>query len=246
MIRLQNISKRYGNSPHKAVDQLNLEVASGEIFGFLGPNGAGKTTTIKMITGIVKPDEGEIEVDGVSVLKDPLEAKKRIGYVPDGAAPFEKLTGMEYIQFMADIYQVPTEERVDRLPKLLSQFKMEEAVGDLIQSYSRGMKQKITLIATLLYQPSVWILDEPMVGLDPQSAHLLNEQMREHSDAGNTVFFSTHVLEVAERLCDRLAIIHKGRVIAYGTLEDLRKGKGDGVTDEETLEKLFLELTEET
>ena len=246
MIRLRNVSKRYGKYPQKAVDQLHLDVPAGEIFGFLGPNGAGKTTTIKMITGIIKPDEGEIEVDHVSVQENPLVAKQRIGYVPDGPEPFEKLTGVEYLRFMADIYKVSTVEREERLPELLSQFGMEEAVGDLIQSYSRGMKQKITLIAALLHQPQVWILDKPMVGLDPQSAHRLKEQMRNHSDAGNTVFFSTHVLEVAERLCDRLAIIHGGRLIASGTLEELRKGKGQDVTDEETLENLFLEMTEST
>lgn len=244
MISISNVTKRYNNTTTPAVDQLQLDIPSGEIFGFLGPNGAGKTTTIKMITGIIKPDQGNIEVDGISLLKNPLEAKRQIGYVPDSPEPYEKLTGMDYIQFMGDVFRVSASERQERLPDLLERYGMADVVGDLIQSYSRGMKQKITLIATLLHQPSVWILDEPMVGLDPRASRLLKEEMRRHCDQGNTVFFSTHVLEVAERLCDRLAIISGGKLIASGTMADLRRGKGDTVPDGDTLENLFLELTD--
>ncbi|PTX59143.1 ABC-2 type transport system ATP-binding protein [Melghirimyces profundicolus] len=243
MIWLGNVSKHYSGSDRPAVDQLQLTVERGEIFGFLGPNGAGKTTTIKMITGILEPDAGDIEVEGISLRKDPLSAKKKIGYVPDGAEPFPRLTGMEYIGFMADIYEVDPETRRRRIPELLEKFGMEHAVGDLIDGYSRGMKQKITLIAALLHRPSVWILDEPMVGLDPKSASVLKEEMKTYSREGRTVFFSTHVLEVAERLCDRLAILKDGRLVAKGKLEELRRGTGGEVTDERSLENLFLELT---
>ncbi|WP_054950941.1 ABC transporter ATP-binding protein [Numidum massiliense] len=244
MISIKNVTKSYGNTNVKAVDQLQLDIPSGQIFGFLGPNGAGKTTTIKMITGIIKPDSGDIEVDGISVTKDPLAAKQRIGYVPDSPEPYDRLTGLDYLRFIADVYEVSAAERQERLPELLQTFGMEDAVSQLIQSYSRGMKQKITLIAALLHQPSVWILDEPMVGLDPRAARLLKEAMRAHCDQGHTVFFSTHVLEVAERLCDQLAIIHGGKLIASGTMAQLKQGKGEDVSDEKTLENLFLELTE--
>ncbi|OYD06990.1 ABC transporter ATP-binding protein [Paludifilum halophilum] len=243
MIWLGNVSKSYGKSGVPAVDRLQLTVSPGEIFGFLGPNGAGKTTTIKMIAGIIQPDTGVVEVDHTSVSDRPLEAKRKIGYVPDSPEPFAKLTGREYIQFMADIYQVPLEKRQKHLPGLLERFGMEENANQLIQGYSRGMKQKITLIATLLHEPSVWILDEPMVGLDPRASAVLKEEMRRHCDRGNTVFFSTHVLEVAERLCDRVAILNEGRLVSSGKLEDLRRGSGH-VSDENTLENLFMGLTE--
>jgi ABC-2 type transport system ATP-binding protein len=244
MIWFGNVSKTYGKSGRPAVEGLQLTVERGEIFGFLGPNGAGKTTTIKMVTGILEPDMGEIEVDGVSIIDHPVEAKRKIGYVPDGADPYPRLTGLEYLNFMADIYQVETDIRKQRIPEWVERFGMESVIGNLIDSYSRGMKQKISLIASMIHQPPVWILDEPMVGLDPRSSAILKEEMRRHSDRGDTVFFSTHVLEVAERLCDRLAILKEGRLVATGKLEQLRKGTGGDVTDGQTLERLFLELTE--
>lgn len=239
MIDIQSISKSYNKGSVKAVDNLNLEIKKGEIFGFLGPNGAGKTTTIKMIVGLLNPDVGTILIDGTDIRKDPIEAKKKIGYVPDNPDLYERLTGTEYLNFMADIYQVPVDLRRQRIENYLNMFELNDAASDLIKSYSHGMKQKIALTGALIHNPSVWILDEPMVGLDPKSSHLLKNQMREHCDSGNTVFFSTHVLEVAEKLCDRIGIIHKGRLIAIGTIDELRQGDM-----KESLENIFLELTE--
>lgn len=239
MIEIKNVSKSYNKGSVKAVDNLNLKVNKGEIFGFLGPNGAGKTTTIKMIVGLLNPDEGTILIDGCDIQKNPIEAKKKIGYVPDSPNLYERLNGTEYLNFMADIYQVPADLRRERIEYYLNMFELSDAAGDLIKSYSHGMRQKIALTGALLHNPSVWILDEPMVGLDPKSSHLLKAQMREHCDNGNTVFFSTHVLEVAEKLCDRIGIIHRGRLIAIGTIDELRQGDM-----KESLENIFLELTE--
>jgi ABC-2 type transport system ATP-binding protein len=239
MISIKGLSKSYNKGSVKAVDDLNLEVRSGEIFGFLGPNGAGKTTTIKMLVGLLTPDCGSIVLNGIDALKQPIEAKMGIGYVPDNPDMFERLTGMEYLNFMGDIYRVPLVERRERIGRFLELFEMTGASGDLIKSYSHGMRQKIILIGALMHNPALWILDEPMVGLDPKSAHQLKELMRRHCDAGNTVFFSTHVLEVAEKLCDRIGIIHHGRLVAIGTMEELRQGDRA-----ESLENIFLELTE--
>ena len=239
MIDIRNVSKSYNRGSVKAVDALNLEIRKGEIFGFLGPNGAGKTTTIKMIVGLLNPDEGSVLIDGTDIRKDPIEAKKQIGYVPDNPNLYERLTGTEYLNFMADIYQVPVDLRRQRIENYLNMFGLNDSAGDLIKSYSHGMKQKIALTGALIHNPSVWILDEPMVGLDPKSAHLLKNQMREHCDNGNTVFFSTHILEVAEKLCDRIGIIHRGKLIAIGTIDELRQGDM-----KESLENIFLELTE--
>ncbi|HHW18481.1 MAG TPA: ABC transporter ATP-binding protein [Firmicutes bacterium] len=241
MLRMSGVSKSY-DSRVKAVDGLDLEVHQGEIFGFLGPNGAGKTTTIKMIVGILKPDEGSIVVNGVDVAKEPVRAKKQIGYVPDEAQLWDKLTGVEYLNFMCDVYGVPGEEREKRALGLLESFEMLKVVGDPIGSYSRGMRQKIAIIGSLLHHPPLWILDEPMVGLDPRSSFLLKELMRSHADQGGAVFFSTHVLEVAERLCDRVGIIHKGKLIAVNTVEEMKKlfaREGD-----KSLEEIFLKITE--
>jgi ABC-2 type transport system ATP-binding protein len=240
MISIKGVSKSYNKGSVKAVDDLNLEVNSGEIFGFLGPNGAGKTTTIKMLVGLLNPDAGEITLDGRNIRTEPIEAKMGIGYVPDNPDMFERLTGLEYLNFMADVYEVPQAERRERMAHFLGLFGMADAAGDLIKSYSHGMRQKIVITGALIHNPALWILDEPLVGLDPKSAHQLKELMRRHCDAGNTVFFSTHVLEVAERLCDRIGIIHRGRLIAIGTLEELRQGDRA-----ESLESIFLELTEE-
>jgi ABC-type multidrug transport system, ATPase component len=239
MIEIKNVSKCYNKGAVKAVDDMNLTVNKGEIFGFLGPNGAGKTTTIKMIVGLLNPDGGSIKVNGFDIGKNPLEAKKHIGYVPDNPNMYERLTGTEYLNFMGDVYQVPSEVRKERTAHYLEMFDLRDAASDLIKSFSHGMKQKIALTGALIHDPVVWILDEPMVGLDPKSAHLLKEQMREHCDKGNTVFFSTHILEVAEKLCDRIGIIHKGKLVAIGTMDELRQGD-----NKDSLENIFLELTE--
>ena len=239
MIEIKNISKSYNRGNIKAVDNLNLTVQKGEIFGFLGPNGAGKTTTIKMIVGLLNPDSGSISIKGFDNRTNPMEAKGNIGYVPDNPNLYDRLTGTEYLNFMADVYQVGSVDRKERITHYLEMFDLKDAAADLIKSYSHGMKQKIALTGALIHNPSVWILDEPMVGLDPKSAHLLKEQMREHCDKGNTVFFSTHILEVAEKLCDRMGIIHKGRLIAIGTMDELRQGD-----KKDSLENIFLELTD--
>lgn len=239
MINIENLSKSYNKGAVKAVDKLNLNVKEGEIFGFLGPNGAGKTTTIKMIVGLLNPDEGHISINGLDNRKDALKAKQSIGYVPDNPNLYDRLTGTEYLKFMADVYQVSPDDRKERIAHYLEMFELKDAAADLIKSYSHGMKQKIALTGALIHDPSVWILDEPMVGLDPKSAHLLKEEMRDHCDRGNTVFFSTHIMEVAEKLCDRIGIIHKGRLVAIGTLDELRQGD-----NKDSLENIFLELTE--
>lgn len=239
MIDIQNISKSYNKGSVKAVDKLDLKVNKGEIFGFIGPNGAGKTTTIKMIVGLLNPDEGTVFIDGTDISKDPIGAKRKIGYVPDSPNLYDRLTGMEYLNFMADVYQVPADLRAKRIEYYLDMFDLKDAGSDLIKSYSHGMKQKIALTGALIHDPAVWILDEPMVGLDPKSAHLLKTQMREHCDKGNTVFFSTHILEVAEKLCDRIGIINRGKLVAIGTLDELRHGD-----NKDSLENIFLELTE--
>jgi ABC-2 type transport system ATP-binding protein len=240
MIEIKNVSKSYNKGAIKAVDNLNLNVKQGEIFGFLGPNGAGKTTTIKMIVGLLNADGGSITIKGLNNREKAIEAKRNIGYVPDNPNLYDRLTGTEYLNFMADVYQVPSKERKERIAHYLEMFDLKDAASDIIKSYSHGMKQKIALTGALIHDPAVWILDEPMVGLDPKAAHLLKEQMREHCDKGNTVFFSTHILEVAEKLCDRIGIIHKGKLIAIGTMDELRQGD-----NKDSLENIFLELTEQ-
>ncbi|NLK17538.1 MAG: ABC transporter ATP-binding protein [Clostridiales bacterium] len=237
MLSLKNVSKSYGKSSVKAVDNLSLEVKPGEIFGFLGPNGAGKSTTIKLITGILRPDQGSIEIDGHDITRDAVAAKKRIGYVPDNHAVYDKLKGIEYINFMADIYEVSRKEREERANYFLEKFNLKDAANSPIKTYSHGMRQKICIIGALIHNPRLWILDEPMTGLDPQSSHILKQQMREHCDKGNTVFFSSHILEVVEKICDRVGIIDKGRLVAVGTIEEL-KSRGDS-----SLEEFFLKLT---
>jgi ABC-2 type transport system ATP-binding protein len=240
MIELNRVSKSYNKGRVKAVDELTLTVRPGEIFGFLGPNGAGKTTTLKLIVGLLRPDAGTILVDGIDTQKDPLAAKAVTTYVPDTPAIYERLTGLEYLNFIGDVYGVPKADRLRRIEKWLDIFELADSVSSPIQSYSHGMKQKIVLIAALLPAPRVMVLDEPMVGLDARSAHAMKEMMRTHCAGGGTLFFSTHIMEVAEKLCDRLAIIHKGRLIAQGTLEELRARD----QEDESLEKIFLELTE--
>lgn len=238
MISIKNVSKSYSKGTVKAVDDLSLEVKNGEIFGFLGPNGAGKTTTIKMIAGVLPLDSGSITVNGFDIASSPIQAKQSIGLVPDTNDIYDRLTGIEYLNFMADIYGVGKTERIEFIDKYLIMFEIKDAAKELIRTYSHGMKQKLILAGALLHSPQLWILDEPMTGLDPKSAHQLKEEMRAHCDKGFTVFFSTHVLEVAEKVCDRLAIINKGKIIAVGSMEELRQNSG------ETLESIFLELTE--
>ena len=238
MIEIKNVSKSYVKNK-KSVDDLNLEIKNGEIFGFLGPNGAGKTTTIKMITGILQIDEGDILIDGKSITKEPVEAKKLFGFVPDSPDMFLKLKGIEYLNFMADIYEVPNNIRKQRIEELTKKFEIYNDLNNEIESYSHGMRQKIVLCGAILNNPKNWILDEPMTGLDPQSSYDLKEMMREHAKNNNCVFFSTHVLEVAERLCDRVGIINKGKLIFVGTLEEMRAK----LQENKSLEELFLEIT---
>lgn len=240
MIELHQVSKSYNKGKVKAVDELTLTVKPGEIFGFLGPNGAGKTTTIKMIVGILKPDSGTIAVNGLDTQQNSLKCKSITTYVPDYPAVYERLTGLEYLNFIGDVYGVPKTERLTRIEKWLEVFELSQAVASPIQSYSHGMKQKIVLTAALLPAPQVMVLDEPMVGLDPRAAHHMKELMREHCDQGKTLFFSTHIMEVAEKLCDRIGIINKGKLIACGTMDELKKID----KSEQSLEHIFLELTE--
>jgi ABC-2 type transport system ATP-binding protein len=239
MIELVNISKSYSKGA-KAVDNLNLTIKNGEIFGFLGHNGAGKTTTIKMITGILKQDEGDIKLNGISIKDNPLKAKMELGYVPDNPDMFLRLKGIEYLNFMADMYEVPSSLRKKRIEDLSKRLDLYNAIGDKIQSYSHGMRQKIVLMGALIHEPSIWVLDEPMTGLDPKAAFTLKEMMREHAERGKIVFFSTHVLEVAEKICDKVAIINKGKILFNGTLSEMR----EHFKVNESLESMFLELTE--
>lgn len=245
MLKLENISKTYAKSKTKAVDDFSISVERGEIFGFIGPNGAGKTTTIKMIMGILRPDSGTITVDGIDLSKKPVTAKKKIGFVPDNQDIYDRLTGREYLNFIADVYRVDKAAREAQMEKYLTMFGLKDAVDDQIRTYSHGMRQKLMLTAALIPDPELWVLDEPMVGLDPKSAHALKKEMRRHCDAGNTVFFSTHVLEVAEKLCDRIAIIDNGRLIAVGSVEELKQSHSAGSLGGESLESIFLSLTED-
>ena len=240
MIDLQQVTKSYAKNNKKAVDNLTLKVEGGELFGFIGPNGAGKTTTIKLMTGILTPDEGTVTMAGHRMSDDRLEVQRLIGYVPDGNELYDRLTGMEYLNFMADVYQVDSARRKAHIEKYLDIFELEGAINSQVRSYSKGMKQKLLVIGALIHNPPVWILDEPLGGLDPRAAHLLKEEMIRHCKEGNTVFFSTHVLEVAEKLCTRIGLIDHGTLRALGTLEELRSGEGGA-----SLEDLFLQLTED-
>ena len=239
MIEIKNISKEYKKNK-KVINDISLEIKDGEIFGFLGPNGAGKTTTIKMITGILEIDEGDILIDGKSIKKEPIEAKKQIGLVPDNPDVFLKLKGIEYLNFMADIYEVSTQDRVKKIKELSEKFEINNVLNNKIESYSHGMRQKLIIIGVLLHNPKNWILDEPMTGLDPKSSFELKNMMREHANQKNTVFFSTHILDVAERLCDRIGIIDKGKLLFVGTYEDLKKE----LKENKSLEELFMEIVE--
>ena len=233
-----SFARKHRDEERKQVlSNLIFAVRRGETFGFLGPSGAGKTTTIKMMSGVLEPDEGDILIDGKSIRSEPLEAKKRFGLVPDSPDMFLRLKGIEYLNFMGDIYEVESSLREQRIASLADTFEMRDALNDKILSYSHGMRQKIVLMGALIHEPQVWILDEPMTGLDPQSSFHLKQMMKEHAAKGKTVFFSTHVLEVAEKLCDKIAIISHGKIVYFGTLDDLRAGHGD-----QSLEELFLEV----
>ena len=239
MITIKNLSKKYKNADSYAVKNLSLTINDGEVFGFIGSNGAGKSTTIKCITGILPYNDGSIEVAGFDMAKDCISAKRNIGYVSDNHSVYDKLTGREYVNFLANIYGVSKQDRDQRLNDLAIRFDLQDKLDSPIKSYSHGMKQKICVIGALIHEPKVWILDEPLTGLDPKSAKELKGLMREHCDKGNVVFFSSHVLEVVEKLCDRIAIIKNGEIIATFTMEELEE-KQQG----KTLEDIFLELTE--
>ena len=225
LVEIKNLTKRYGNSPVNAVDNLSISLKKGEIYGFLGSNGAGKSTTIKCLVGIYPFNSGDIILDGVSIKNDVLKAKQKIGYVADNHAVFERLTGREYVNHIANLYKVPTRSLTSRCNKYLKAFKMEEHFDKPIKSYSHGMKQKISVIAALVHNPKLWVLDEPLTGLDPQSAYQLKKVMREHADAGNTVFFSSHILDVVENLCDRCCIIEQGRLKGVFDIAEIKKNK---------------------
>ena len=239
MIKINILSKMYKNADRFAVKNLSLIVNDGEVFGFIGANGAGKSTTIKCITGILPYNDGSIEIAGYDMAKDSISAKKNIGYVSDNHSVYDKLTGREYVNFLANIYGVSKQDRDQRLNDLSIRFDLQDKLDSPIKSYSHGMKQKICVIGALIHEPKVWILDEPLTGLDPKSAKELKGLMREHCEKGNVVFFSSHVLEVVEKLCDRIAIIKDGEIIASFTMEELEQ-KQQG----KSLEDIFLELTD--
>ena len=237
MISIKNVSKSYKKG-NRVIEDLNLEIQDGEIFGFIGLNGAGKTTTIKMITGILEIDEGDIFIDGKSIIKEPIEAKKNFGYVPDNPDMFLKFTGIEYLNFIGDCYKVPKTDRIKKIEQLAKDFDIYYDLNNKIESYSHGMRQKIVIIGVLLHNPKNWILDEPITGLDPKSSFDLKKIMKDHAKSGNTVFFSTHILEIAEKLCDRIAIINNGKIIFVGTLDELREKYGS----KKSLEEIFVNI----
>lgn len=239
MLNIEGVSKIYDGGV-RAVNDLSLSIDDGEIFGFIGPNGAGKTTTIKMIVGLLKPDEGKVVIDGIDMWESPLEAKSLISYVPDQPVVYDKLTGIEYLNFIGDIYKVESSIRKERIDRYTKLFDIDKDLKKLLEEYSHGMKQKLLLTAALLHDPKLLILDEPMVGLDPKSAYNLKELMKERCREGKSVFFSTHVLEVAENLCDKIGIIVKGNILKTGKVADLKAG----FREDESLEGIFLELTE--
>lgn len=232
MLKISDLTKIYGDK--KAVDNLSLQINPGEIYGFIGHNGAGKTTTLKSVVGILNFDEGEILVDGVSIKENPIECKKKIAYIPDNPDLYDFMTGRQYLDFVADIFGVSATERLELIHKYADIFEIRNDLAQPISSYSHGMKQKLALISALIHKPKLVIMDEPFVGLDPKASHLLKGIMREICDEGGAIFFSTHVLEVAEKLCDKVAIIKAGRLIKCGTMDEV---KGD-----ESLESVFLEL----
>lgn len=237
MLKIIDFSKTYGNSDKKAVDSLNLEVKKGEIFGFVGHNGAGKTTTIKAIVGINEIDEGDILIDGVSIKTNDIECKQKMAYIPDNPDIYNSLTGIGYLNFIADVYQVDNKEKEDLIKKYATMFGILQNLGDVISTYSHGMKQKLVIISALIHSPKLLVLDEPFVGLDPKSSYALKQVMKEMCDNGASIFFSSHVLEVVEKLCDRIGIIKEGKLIKYGNVNE--------IIGDKSLESIFLELDEE-
>ena len=240
MLEVKNFTKKYKNGK-LAVDNISFTVNNGEIFGFLGPNGAGKSTTIKAIVGLIKKSNGEISIDGIKLEDDPLLYKNKFSYLADNPDLFDKFTAVEYINFVADIYGIDEKTRDERLKTYLDYFDIREAMADLISSFSHGMKQKLAIISSLIHDPDLLILDEPMVGLDPKSSFNLKKIMRERKEAGKIVFFSTHIMEIAENICDRIAIISNGKIVAQGRLDEIR----ENLDEDKSLEELFLELTDE-
>ena len=235
MLKIEHLTKVYGEK--KAVDDLTLEIRAGEICAFIGHNGAGKTTTLKICCGILRPDDGNVQVDGVSMADDPLEAKRRLAYLPDNPDLYEYMTGIQYLNFIADVFGVDADTRAGRIADFSGQFGLTDDLAQPISAYSHGMKQKLAIIAALLHAPKLILMDEPFVGLDPVASHQLKQVMREFCNKGGAIFFSTHVLEVAEKLCDRVAIIRQGRLVHAGSMEEV---KGDG-----SLENVFLELEDD-
>ena len=236
MIEAYELSKRYGET--LAVDSLDLQVRAGEIFGFLGPNGAGKTTTIKMLVGLLRPSGGKALIGGHDIQQQPLPAKALIGYVPDTPFLYEKLTGLEFLRFVGRLYNLESAQAGRRAQELLEMFELSERATDLVQGYSHGMRQKLALAAALIHQPRIFFLDEPTVGLDPKSARQVKDLLRQLAGQGTCIFMSTHILEIAERMCDRVGIIDHGHLLACGTIEELRAAGGTG-----TLEDIFLQVT---
>ena len=240
MIKADSLTMIYGNG-HKATDDVSFNIKAGEIVGFAGPNGAGKTTVIKMLTGILKPTSGNVVINGFDINKDQIKAKMSFAYIADNPDILIQLTGLEYLNFIADMYAVPKEVREEKIKTLSERFGMSDALNTQMREYSHGMRQKLMVISALIHNPPAWILDEPMTGLDPSAAFELKQMMREHAKAGNAVLFSTHVLEVAEQLCDRIIIVNKGKIVIEGTLEFLRL-QNPGMT----LEEIFVKLTGKT
>ena len=236
MLNIQHLTKTYGEK--KAVDDLNLHIAPGEIYGFIGHNGAGKTTTLKSVAGILPFDEGEITIGGLSMKRDPLICKRQMAYIPDNPDLYDFMTGIQFLNFIADIFAVPADVRQERIREYAGRFELTGDLAQPIAAYSHGMKQKLAIISAWLHAPKLIIMDEPFVGLDPKAAHLLKGMMRELCESGGAIFFSTHVLEVAEKLCDKVAIIKGGKLIRSGTMEEV---KGD-----DSLEEVFLELEDES
>jgi ABC-2 type transport system ATP-binding protein len=241
LIEIVDLSKSYNHGSLKALDSLNLVIYSGELFGFLGPNGAGKTTTIKTMVSLTPPDSGTVLLNSHDIATDPIKAKQQFGYVPEKVELYERLTGIEYLTFLANIYEIPPAEREPRLTPLAVNFGIREALPDLIQSYSHGMKQKLAIIGAMIHRPQILVLDEPVSGLDPKSSYYFKEQLRLHCRRGGAVFFSTHILEIAEKLCERIGIIHRGKLVSLGTVEELRISAGEN----KSLEQIFLQCTDD-
>ena len=235
MLNIEHLTKRYGDKT--AVDDLSLHIYPGEIYGFIGHNGAGKTTTLKSVAGILKFDEGRITINGYPVLDDPIKCKRELAYIPDNPDLYDFMSGIKYLNFIADIFGIKADARQEKIRKYADLFELTDDLAQPVSAYSHGMKQKLAVISAWIHAPRLIVMDEPFVGLDPKAAHILKEMMREHCDGGGAIFFSTHVLEVAEKLCDKVAIIKQGRLVKAGTMDEV---KGD-----DSLEEVFLELEAE-